>query len=250
MFMSRASYASRFAAVTAVLMAAAVADAGAEPRAVIELFTSQGCSLCPTADKLLGELTGDPSLVALSLPIDYWDYLGWKDTLADPRHTARQKAYSHMRGDRDVYTPQMVINGAAQALGSDKAAIEQAITQSHAAAKVLTVPLAVSIANGKLSVSAPNGKTEGLSGEIWLWGLAKSVAVAVGRGENNGRTLIYTNVVRRWVKLGTWGGASQNWTVPVGDIKTDGVDSVAVILQSGSADEPGPILGAALAALH
>src|SRR5215831_15615847 len=84
----------------------------AEPRAVIELFTSQGCSSCPPADQLLGELTGDPSLVAVSVPVDYWDYLGWKDTLADPHNTARQKAYAHARGDGQVYTPQVVVNGA------------------------------------------------------------------------------------------------------------------------------------------
>src|ERR1700704_408029 len=85
--------------------------ASAEPRAVIELFTSQGCSSCPAADKVLGELAKDPNVIALSLPIDYWDYLGWKDTLADSRFTARQKAYSRARGDRDVYTPQAVVHG-------------------------------------------------------------------------------------------------------------------------------------------
>src|ERR1700704_5314493 len=99
----------------------------AEPRAVIELFTSQGCSSCPAADKLLGELANDPSLVSISVPIDYWDYLGWKDTLADPRNTARQRAYAHVRGDGKVYTPQVVVNGSGHALGSDKSAIEQAI---------------------------------------------------------------------------------------------------------------------------
>src|SRR5262249_30644442 len=93
------------------------------PRAVIELFTRQGCSSCPPADQLLGELTGDPSLVAVSVPVDYWDYLGWKDTLADPHNTARQKAYAHARGDGQVYTPQVVVNGSLHALGSDKAAI-------------------------------------------------------------------------------------------------------------------------------
>jgi hypothetical protein len=98
----------------------------AEPRAVVELFTSQGCSSCPAADKLLGELAADPSLVPISVPIDYWDYLGWKDTLADPRNTARQKAYAYARGDGQVYTPQVVVNGAVHALGSDKAAIEHA----------------------------------------------------------------------------------------------------------------------------
>src|SRR5213596_1913287 len=101
--------------------------ASADPRAVVELFTSQGCSSCPPADKLLGELAKDPNVIALSLPIDYWDYLGWKDTLADKRFTARQKAYSHVRGDRNLYTPQMVVNGSAQVIGSDRDAIDGAI---------------------------------------------------------------------------------------------------------------------------
>src|SRR6185437_9593644 len=102
----------------AALTAAAVAmpALAGEPRAVIELFTSQGCSSCPAADKLLGELAADPSLVPISVPIDYWDYLGWKDTLADPRNTARQKSYAHVRGDGQVYTPQVVVNGSVHAL--------------------------------------------------------------------------------------------------------------------------------------
>src|SRR5260370_15807759 len=103
------------------------APARAHTRGVVELFTSQGCSSCPPADELLAELAGDPSLVAISVPIDYWDYLGWKDTLADPRNTARQKAYAHARGDGQGYTPQAIVNGRIPALGSDKAAIEHAI---------------------------------------------------------------------------------------------------------------------------
>src|SRR5262245_64759959 len=102
-----------------VTLASAAGQANAEPRAVVELFTSQGCSSCPPADALLGKLAHDPDVIALSLPIDYWDYIGWKDTLALPGHTNRQKAYSRARGDRNVYTPQAIVNGAAQALGSD-----------------------------------------------------------------------------------------------------------------------------------
>src|SRR5712692_7021322 len=112
-----------FGLTGAALIFAAHSSAKADPRAVIELFTSQGCSSCPAADKLLGELARDPSIVAMSLPIDYWDYLGWKDTLAKPRHAVRQRAYAQLRGDREVYTPQVVINGVAHALGSDKTAI-------------------------------------------------------------------------------------------------------------------------------
>src|SRR5258707_10194269 len=106
---------------------AIIRPAHADPRAVVELFTSQGCSSCPEADKVLGELARDPNVIALSLPIDYWDYLGWKDTLADSRFTARQKAYSRARGDRDVYTPQVIVNGSAHVIGSDRRKIDGAI---------------------------------------------------------------------------------------------------------------------------
>ena len=98
---------------------------------VIELFTSQGCSSCPAADKLLGEFAEDPSLVAISLPIDYWDYLGWKDTLALRAIPRGNTPMPHARGDRAVYTPQVVVNGSLHALGSDKAAIEHAIAKSR-----------------------------------------------------------------------------------------------------------------------
>src|SRR5438105_9770472 len=100
------------AALATASVAIGFSPAMSEPRAVVELFTSQGCSSCPPADRLLGELARDPAIVALSLPIDYWDYLGWKDTLAKPDHTARQRGYARVRGDREVYTPQAVINGA------------------------------------------------------------------------------------------------------------------------------------------
>src|SRR5437016_2785662 len=90
-------------AVVAYSAAIAITAAHAQTRAAIELFTSQGCSSCPPADKLMGEFAADPALVPISLPIDYWDYLGWKDTLADPRNTARQKAYAKVRGDHEVY---------------------------------------------------------------------------------------------------------------------------------------------------
>lgn len=240
---------SALAAVAAAALTVLAAGARAEPRAVIELFTSQGCSSCPPADKLLGELKNDPTLIAVSLPVNYWDYLGWKDTLADPRHAARQKAYSHARGDRDVYTPQVVVNGAVQVLGSDRTAIEQAVTTSKTGSGALSVPLELKIADGQVSVSAGNGSGAG-AGEVWLWGLASSVPVDIRRGENNGRTVTYTNVVRRWLKLGEWTGTDHNWTVPLTAIKGEMIDAVAAIVQSGSPAKPGRIIGARIAPLQ
>ena len=126
----------------------------AEPKALLELFTSQGCSSCPPADKLLGEFADDPSLVALSVPIDYWDYLGWKDTLASPAHSARQRAYARVRGDRQVYTPQIVVNGAMHVLGSDRAAIEHTIAQTDQKPAVMSLPVLLSVGGSNLNVTS------------------------------------------------------------------------------------------------
>src|SRR5690349_685102 len=169
----------RHIAIAAALLCSAT-PVLAGPRAVIELFTSQGCSSCPPADKLMGELIRDPSLVAFSLPVDYWDSLGWKDTLADSRNSERQRAYALMRGDRGVYTPQIVINGTAHAVGSDRAAIERTLSVQ----KSLSVPVTVTIGGGNLNVALPEAKD---SGEVWIYALAKDVSVPIGRGENRGR---------------------------------------------------------------
>jgi hypothetical protein len=222
----------------------------AEPRALIELFTSQGCSSCPAADKLLGDLANDPTLVALSDPIDYWDYLGWKDTLASPAHSARQRAYAHMRGDREVFTPQIVVNGAADVLGSDQAAVDRAIAQTDQKTGVMALPVLLSMGGGTLNIKVDSAESEQAAGEVWLCPLARAVAVAIGRGENHGRTVTYHNVVRNWVKLGDWTGAQASWTVPISQIETDGVDAAAVMVQEGSHDKPGIILGAAYTPLQ
>src|SRR5471030_1181653 len=132
---------------------AIIRPAHADPRAVVELFTSQGCSSCPPADKILGELAKDPSVIALSMPIDYWDYLGWKDTLADARFSARQKAYSQMRGDREVYTPQVVVNGSVHVIGSDRAGIESAIGSTAKADGVMSVPVTMTLNGKQINVS-------------------------------------------------------------------------------------------------
>ncbi len=240
----------------AIICTTAIAPALAgEPRAVIELFTSQGCSSCPPADKLAGELANDPSLLILSLPVDYWDYLGWKDTLALHGHSNRERAYADARGDREVYTPQVVVNGLAPVLGSDKAAIEGAIASTRRTAAPLTLPITMTVANGKVTVNVPAAKTEQPSGEIWLCPITSKVAVAIERGENRGHTMTYYNVVRRWVRLGEWTGKAATFSMPVADMgnsdfSIQDIDRVTVLVQSGVAAKPGVMLGAATAALH
>jgi len=223
----------------------ALADAG-EQRALLELFTSQGCSSCPAADKLLGELAADPSLVAISVPIDIWDYLGWKDTLANPKHSARQRAYAKARGDREVYTPQIVVNGATQVLGSDAGAVERAITVTDRNTAVMSTAVALTLHGTTLKVDVSALKDHG-GGEVWLCPLTRSIAVNIARGENHGHTVTYHNVVRRWIKLGSFAGTEALWNVPLADVLGDDIDAAAVMVQQGSREEPGIVLGAALA---
>jgi hypothetical protein len=236
-------------AVVAVCATLPVSSVLAGPRAIVELFTSQGCSSCPAADKVLGEMVNDPSLVAISLPMDVWDYLGWKDTLADPRNTARWQAYSKSRGDRERYTPQVVVNGAAHALGSDRSAIEKAIVKSRQNEAVLSVPVNAARSGDGLTITLPDG-TPAAAATVSVWALAKAVTVMITRGENKGRTVTYHNVMRRFVNLGPWNATTNRWTVPLRDLAGDGIDSAAVLVQTGTPVMPSIMLGATMAALR
>ena len=128
-----------------------------------------------------------------------------------PAHSARQRAYARVRGDREVYTPQIVVNGSTHVLGSDHAAIERAITQTDRNAAIMSVPVLLSVGGADLNVKVAAGK-EHSAGEVWLCPLAKAMPVEIGRGENSGRTVTYHDVVRRWLKLGDWNGTDRNGT--------------------------------------
>lgn len=232
------------AVVLAGFAAVQPASAG-DKRAVLELFTSQGCSSCPAADRLLGELTRDPSLITMSLPVDYWDYLGWQDTLALHGHSKRERAYAATRGDRDVYTPQVVVNGAVAVLGSDKAAIERAIAQTRTKAQPLSVPVTLKIVDDKVVAEVADATGAMRQAEVWLCPITGKITVNVGRGENGGKTLTYYNVVRGWKKLGDWNGKAASFSHPLNDVQGADVDTFAVLVQSGASAKPGVVLGAA-----
>jgi hypothetical protein len=215
-------------------------------RNVVELFTSQGCSSCPPADRILSRLARDPGTLALSFPVDYWDYIGWKDTLATPSYTARQKAYALASGKGAVYTPQAIVNGLADAVGSDLEAIEEAEGETVKRAGVLSVPLTVVERNGKIDVSVgAAGAASPQSAGVYLLALASSRTVTVQRGENAGSTLTYSNVVRAMTKIGDWNGAAVDLQADLSQAYLDGADSYAVIVQAGARAQPSTILAAA-----
>ncbi|MDT3376603.1 DUF1223 domain-containing protein [Labrys portucalensis] len=229
--------------VAALLLLAASGPAMAQPRAVVELFTSQGCSSCPPADKMMGELARDPSVIALSLPVDYWDYVGWKDTLADNTFTRRQRAYSEVRGDRAVYTPQIVVDGVQHAVGSNGEEVRRAIEMAATHPSVLSVPVAISGKNGAYSISL--GKSAH-KGEVWVVPIETSAEVKIERGENTGKTVTYSNVVRCFRKIADYDGNAATLALKPDVTNAPGADSFAVLVQANAAGRPGAILGAAL----
>lgn len=211
------------------------AEAGASP-VLIELFTSQGCSSCPAADKLAGQLRKDSKLVVVSLNVDYWDYLGWKDTLAKPEYTKRQMDYAHARGDGDVYTPQMVINGQRHAVGSRRSDVEAAINKVRPA----SAPVSISSKGKEIVVEVGAGASADAT--LWLMSVAPEISVAIERGENSGTTVTYHNVVRMLSPIGMWKGDAMKLTLPRASLTTQDCKSCIAVLQDGSV---GRVLGLA-----
>ncbi|MGA8691469.1 MAG: DUF1223 domain-containing protein [Methyloceanibacter sp.] len=212
--------------------------------AVIELFTSQGCSSCPAADALLGQLAERPGFVALSYSVDYWDYLGWRDTLGSPANSERQRDYAKARGDGRVYTPQAVVDGVTHANGSDEDAIQAAVAAASVRLAQVKVPVSMHGEGDTLviDVGAAPETSDQRSATIWL-AIAKEVEkVVVARGENRGRELSYHHPVRELTPIGMWHGEAVTLRLPLKDLETMGGDCLFALLQ---VEDSGPILGAA-----
>lgn len=243
----------RLLAVTIAALAMGVADGRAQtpakqPKALLELFTSQGCSSCPPADALVIELSKDPDLIALTLPVTYWDYLGWKDTLGKDSFAKRQKFYAKARGDGQVYTPQVVVNGTGHLVGSDKDEIQKTIQQLAPAG--FPVQVGLKEANGNLEIKlASSGATSDNAAGVWVLPTTHLASVPVTRGENQGKTLSYANVVRGMVRVGDWNGRETTITAPLSATQAPEADGYVVIVQTDQPGKygmmPGPILGAA-----
>jgi hypothetical protein len=225
--------------------AAVPSRAKVEPKAVVELFTSQGCSSCPTADALLGRLVKRDDIIALSMSVDYWDYLGWKDTLANPKFSERQRAYGKARGDGAIYTPQMVVNGLVHVNGSDENQIERLIDKTAKTLSPSRVAIRLSKEKDKLVVEASGGQGGAPAQEatLWLAVIVGNVSVPITRGENQGKTITYSNVVQDLIPIGMWNGKPMTVQLDRHSFMRPGADSCAVLLQQGHA---GPIIGGAL----
>ncbi len=193
---------------------------------------------------MLQTYANDPSVIALSFPVDYWDYLGWKDTLASSRNSERQRAYAKARGDGAIYTPQVVVNGTTHVNGALTADIASAIEQTNKVLEPHRVPLwfwqernTLNIATG----AAPAGQRV-KEATIWLGVVQSSAAVDVKRGENSGKQLVYTNIVRELTPIGLWKGQAMRIQIPRAAVMQAETQKSVVLIQEGKA---GPIIAAA-----
>ncbi|MDU8944979.1 DUF1223 domain-containing protein [Ovoidimarina sediminis] len=230
---------TRLIGLLIALMTLLAVPASADRLVVIELFTSQGCSSCPPADALLGELAARDDVLPLALHVDYWDYIGWKDAFASHENTERQRAYAAAAGSRTIYTPQMIVGGRDHVIGYKPMKLAMLI-EKHGES---TEPAKVTLTRrgpDLLVEIAPAGRVPAAQagGPIQLVLFRASETVDIRRGENAGKTYTYHNIVEELRPIGTWDGKTRV------ELKVPNVGSseIAVLVQ---APDNGPILGAA-----
>lgn len=205
-----------------------IASPSGEP-VLIELFTSQGCSSCPPADRLAARLAPNPDLVVIARPVTYWDRLGWKDTLAREANTDLQQAYARvgLEGQNGVYTPQMVVDGAFGAVGSREGDIRSGVAQyggkGGAAIRVNDL--------GAEGYGVGLGGETDAPAELVLIAVTRKVAVGIGRGENGGRSVTYTNVLRDETAIATWRGGKASHMITPEQLAVKGADAYALVLR-------------------
>ncbi|TYC53683.1 DUF1223 domain-containing protein [Rhodobacterales bacterium] len=247
----KASEALRTGFVAMVVIAAAFsasAQAETQPRKVVELFTSQGCSSCPPADHLAARLAKEnKDILTVVMPVDYWDYLGWKDTLASPEHSQRQRAYAARRGDRSVYTPQMIVNGEEHVVGSREQEVLSALSRTQPFTTSVELSISDMVVQAKVEGTLPEGAK---MATVYFMRLQEAATVDIGRGENAGRKITYVNVVRTLQPMGVWSGETETFRMPKSKLMIDGESRCAILVQVEGQDGPGQIIGATVSGPH
>ena len=209
---------------------------------VVELFTSQGCSSCPPADAVLGELAEQGNVVALAYHVDYWNYLGWKDTFSSEEATKRQYDYARTLGRTSVYTPQAIVNGRDHLNGADKRGINGKVKAFDQAGRGLVVPVKAERDGDRIKIDVGEGDGKG---NIILVYFDRENTVDVKRGENRGRKLTYWNSVKDIQTVAMWDGEAMELTLPKSVMAANGHDGCAILLQTmRSNGVPGAIIGA------
>lgn len=242
----------RLAAVLVAVVAAGRAFAGDvanRPLGVVELFTSQGCNSCPKADAVFADMAREGEVVALAYHVDYWDYLGWRDTLGSADNTQRQRDYARMFGDRSVYTPQAVVNGRRHLNGSSRPAIDAALGEMSRQGKGMSVDVAIERMGDTVLITVGQAAQSAGRANVKLVYFDPARPVEITRGENQGSTITYWNAVTGFQTAGVWTGQPARFEMPASEIDRRGGGGCAVLLQKFSpSGVPGPIIGAAVLA--
>lgn len=223
-------------------MFARPAFAAVQRPVIVELFTSQGCSSCPPADAFLEELKARPGVVALSYHVDYWDYLGWRDTLGSAEYSQRQYDYAASRGDRNVYTPQTIINGTSHFVGSQRSKVSAGIAAARSSVAAQWVDIAMSDNKTDVMINIAAGQAT-KEATLWLMAFAPSISTEIRKGENAGSTIAYHNVVRKMVPAGMWHGEVAKIVLPKSSVIPEDCKGWVALLQEGKV---GPVIGAAM----
>lgn len=239
------TFATRFTKIaTGVILLAlsgATVATAQQAKNVVELFTSQGCSSCPKADALFKTFANRKDLVALSYNVDYWDYLGWKDTLGKPEFTKRQRAYALARGDGKVYTPQIVTNGLDHAVGSDKPNVEHALRKTADKLSGQRPTLELDSDDASFIITVGAGVKQARPATIFVAAVTPAITVKIKGGENDNRSITYHNVVRDMMPVGMWSGEKTTIRMRRQDVLASPNQNCAVLVQ---ADGNGAILAA------
>ncbi|MBX5105239.1 thioredoxin family protein [Rhizobium lentis] len=212
------------------------------PKGVVELFTSQGCSSCPPADAAFRKLVNRGDVIALAYHVDYWNYLGWADTLSSKENTERQYGYARTMGRSNVYTPQAIVNGRGHLAGSDLNGINSRIDSDSSDGNGLTIPISAAMRGDELEIKI--GAGQGKANVVMVY-FDKEKTIEVEKGENSGKKISYLHSVTNVETVGMWDGKATSLTLPASVLQRPQLEGCAILLQAATADgDPAAILGA------
>ncbi|MBX4869015.1 thioredoxin family protein [Rhizobium bangladeshense] len=228
--------------IAGVALAGSLHAEDGKRRGVVELFTSQGCSSCPPADAAFRKLVNQGDVIALAYHIDYWNYLGWADTLSSKENTERQYGYARTMGRSNVYTPQVIVNGRGHLAGADLNGINSRIDSYSSEGNGLTVPISAAMRGDELEINI--GAGQGKANVVMVY-FDKEKTINVEKGENSGKKISYLHSVTNVETVGMWDGKATSLTLPASVLQRPQLEGCAILLQTATADgDPAAILGA------
>ncbi|OWV88360.1 hypothetical protein ATY78_21995 [Rhizobium sp. R635] len=228
--------------IAGIVLAGSLHAEDGTPKGVVELFTSQGCSSCPPADAAFRKLVNQGDVIALAYHVDYWNYLGWADTLSSKENTERQYGYARTMGRSNVYTPQAVVNGRSHLAGSDLNGINSKIETDSSEGNGLNIPISAAMRGDELEIKI--GAGQGKANVVMVY-FDKEKTIDVEKGENSGKKISYLHSVTNVETVGMWDGKATSLTLPASVLQRPQLEGCAILLQSANADgDPAAILGA------